>query len=189
MFDFAKKLLIARELKFEKGKIEILGQRLLLLAEEQVHNMIRMSIEDRNFRKSIYIVSKDALHKFTTRLRERYKLDKEKTYEIMCSLTALNGYGEVNFEKLDWDKKLAKFSTVGLPSEGLRGKIYGRGDAFFAGMVAGAMAQVFNDDTLEVAEIACVLSNSPKCIFVAAPREVLKREYPEIFAEQFWWLE
>jgi predicted hydrocarbon binding protein len=172
MLPFVTKLLMAQQLKFEKGTMQIFEQRVLIFPLDMVNIIIEKSLKDRAFANSIYDAARESVGGFCKKVSKRLNIKKPKDMlDILMNLTEMNGYGQIQPIKVDYDNKFAVFHLRGLPSQTLFGKVRGAktADVYWAGLVAGGMSYVFKDD-IHCAETMCAITGKESCEIVAAKK-------------------
>lgn len=188
MFEFAKKMLVLKQLSIEKGKIELLGQRVIIIPIRLIILLIDLYSVDKNLEKKIYFIMRDSVRDYCLVAKDKFKFKPESLLSMLLDLTRLNGYGDINLEKISYSDKRVVFKVDGLPSSFLKGtKDYSKfmGDAYWAGILAGGMSVIFDDNTVDCLELKCVLGNAPSCIFIVAQKTFLKENYKELYFEKF----
>ena len=182
MLPFVTKLLMSGQLKFEKGKLSIFDQRVLIVPLELILILIRESLKDKKLAHYVYESSKESVIDFCKSIQKKLNLSNKDTLDVLLGLTEMNGYGEITPIKIDYDKKLAIFHLKGLPSKAFFGKMRVNEntavDIYWCGLVAGGMSFVFSDD-INCLETRCVITGKETCEVVAAKKELLKKMYPK----------
>lgn len=177
MLPFAAKLLFARQLNFEKGKLTIFGQRVTIIPASLLLLLNKRCTEDKQFARVIYQAMKDSVYEFCQAVSKRFGIKREEMAQFLMKLTEMNGYGILSVPKLDYRAKVAVFHVYGLPSEALAGQLKAGVvvDHYWAGMLAGGVAFAFDDFNINVLETSCVANRKGYCRFVAALPAVLRR--------------
>lgn len=179
MLPFVTKLLLSKQLKFEKGKMSIFDQRVLIFPVELLVLITEECIRDPEFEKQIYNAMKDSVQQFCSDLNKRHSIKRREMADILINLSEMNGYGQLQLVKIDYDEKYAIFHMRGLPSELLKNKSVNlRGkdvvDKYWAGMIAGGASFIFDDKKIQAIETRCVVTGKESCEFVAGPPAFLK---------------
>ena len=185
MFTFAKKLMFARLLNFEKGNLTLLDQKVLIVPFSLMALLMQIYLKNKALERAVYNVMKDSVYNFCMVGDKRFHFKPKKLLEVLLQLTEMNGYGEIKVGKLDFEKKRVVFITKGLPSKTLEKKKNTYADTFWCGMLAGGMSYIFKDETIETLEIACVISGAPTCKFVAARKDFLSEKYTDLYRKKF----
>jgi predicted hydrocarbon binding protein len=177
MLPFVSKLLLSRQLSFERGELSIFGQRIIIVPIELIEILIIESVKDPNFEKSIYTAMKESVRKFCEELHKKNNIQQKQMLDVLGKLTEMNGYGEYRLIKVNYDKKFAVVHMKGLPSQALRGTKEMKGkdavDSYWAGMLAGGGCFVFGED-VDAIETRCVITGKNSCEFVLGNKKFLK---------------
>ncbi len=182
-YDFMQKLVIARQIKFERGKIELLGQKLSIFPTSVFATIIE---NNKEIIPDVYKATKDSALLFGSKIRERHNFTNQELKSWLSEIIAFAGWGIAEFFIYD-DRNYnavvrVRESTIaglykkaGLNDHALRG--------FFSGGGTASM-----DKNLECLETKCISNGDKICEFVLAEKSVLKKKYPELFENQLWWL-
>ena len=168
MFEFTKKLMFAQQLKMEEGRVTLLGDCISLLPTS-VLAILTKKFEEDNRGQELYYIYKDSIKIYVKNIRKIYKAEGKKLLEIMMSLEKLGGWGIDELQKLDEVDHKASFWVHKNPLPEFYGKSPRPIDHFLRGLIAGSMAEIFNDPTLEGIETQCISMGSPYCEFVIKP--------------------
>jgi len=186
MFELVKKLLYFGMIKIDRGSYRIFGERAVLFWADEFAAVSRRTIEDETFRKEIYKTMRDGFRASVEKLDSKMKLDRDGLIKLMGDFAEMNGYGEMVGIGGEFDNHHMYYRIKGLPTTVLKGKVKGYADVYITGMGAGAGEYIFNDPTIECVEVKCELMGDPYCEFIMAPKERLKKEYPEFYKSQVW---
>jgi predicted hydrocarbon binding protein len=181
MLQFVTKLLMSQQLKFEKGIMTIFGERVLIFPLDMVKLVIEKSLKDEKFANSIYDAAKESVIAFSGKVSNRLNIKKPKDMlDMLINLTEMNGYGEIQPVKIDYDTNFAVFHLRGLPSESLFGKVKGAktADVYWAGLVAGGLTYVFGKD-IDCAETRCAINGKQSCEIIGAEKKQLLKYLKE----------
>lgn len=188
MFEFAKKMLVLKQLNIEKGKIELLGQRVVIIPIKLITLLIDLYSNNKELEKKIYAIMRESVRDYSLVAKEKFKFKPENLLSMLMDLTRLNGYGDITLEKISYSEKKVLFKVEGLPSLYLKGsKNYGNfmADSYWAGILAGGISVIFDDNSVECIEIKCVLTNSPACLFMVAQKKFLEENYKDFYSQKF----
>lgn len=162
MHPLAKKLLIARQLKFEECEIMVLGRQNVLLSVETIVNMAL------NFPKEqVYTLGKNS-GKATAENLKKTGLSSRKLGEFAMELFSMEGWGIFNIIQMNNTKitihvqnsAIAKKMNLKSPTSKLKGP-----QCFFlSGMLAGVWAAAL-EKKIESKETKCAAKGSPVCEF------------------------
>ena len=107
MFDFFKKLLMARQITFEEGQIKVAdesaimthGPALIKLTDIIIKRMGKRGVVD------IYLASKEGGESLGKSFEKKFNLTGIKLANLLKDLAVMGGWGKFDFIKLDFDKK------------------------------------------------------------------------------------
>src|SRR3989304_8853842 len=123
MLPFVAKLLVGRQLNFEKGKLSIFDQRVLIIPAGLMLIIIKTYLKDKKMEKSFYEAAKEGTITFCKGIARKSDIKSKGMLDILVNLTEMNGYGQIIPVKVDYENKVATFHLRGLPSEALRGEV------------------------------------------------------------------
>ena len=168
MFDFVKKLLIARQFTMEKGQITLTNLPVMILPVYVVVNMQKALEKSMGFEKTkkfIYEGTKKGSIEHAREINKRYGLKGKQLVDFLINYLTMAGWGEVNLVNIDIKNKTA----VTHFSNSTFSKYYGFSknpvDHIMAGSQAGGATVVFGEDA-DVIETKCVAMGSPYCEFI-----------------------
>ena len=186
MFEFAQKMLLLKQLNIEKGKIELLGQRVIIVPIKLISLLIDLYYKDKKLERDIYAVMRESVKEYSIKAKNTFKFKPETLLSMLMDLTRLNGYGDIYLEKISYPEKKALFKIDGLPSNLLSTKYnHFMGDTYWAGITAGALTIIFDDLEIECLEIKCVLNGDKFCTFIAGTKNFLKENYGQYYNQKF----
>lgn len=186
MFEFAQKMLLLKQFSIEKGKIELLGQRVIIVPIKLISLLIDLYYADKKLEKDIYMVMRESVKDYSLKAKNTFKFKPETLLSMLMDLTRLNGYGDIYLDKISYLEKKALFKVEGLPSNLLNNKYKNfMGDSYWAGITAGALTIIFDDPEIECLEIKCVLNGDKFCSFVAGTKHFLKENYGQYYTQKF----
>lgn len=175
MFEFTKKLLFARQLKLEKGSIEMLGQKMLIAPVFTFSSMIKNSNNSAEIAKIIYNACKTTnkdVQGFTYRVSKLYKAEDAELIRLMANIATMAGWGEINVVKVDAKEKTAVVHIHNSPVAEMTGQSKDPVDHPIRGYMAGAAEVVFNGvgrdkwEPFDYIETHCISSGAEFCEFV-----------------------
>ena len=196
MFNFFKKLLIARQLKVEKGSLEMLGERMLIMPAYTFSYIIKSAEDQDKIGRLIYNACKHANNDprgFTYDVSKKFNLKGEDLIKWMADIATTSGWGIIDIVRFDGDKKTAtimiKDSPVAKNIQGAKNPV----DHPIRGYMAGAAEVVFNDLSTDkkswikydYVETKCVACGSQFCSFELMPREQLRNSSDKRIRELF----
>jgi predicted hydrocarbon binding protein len=178
MLPEVSKLLLSGQLNFERGKMSIFGERILIVPIGVIHEIILQSANDKKFEKSIYEAMKKSVYDFCAEMYKKSFMQPKEMLQMLGTLAEMNGYGQFNLVNLDFDNKRAVVNMHGLPSKDLIGhkKMKGKkvADIWWAGMMAGGGSYIFGED-IECIETICAISGKEWCEFVMGRKKDIQK--------------
>jgi predicted hydrocarbon binding protein len=168
MYDIVKKLLFARELSLEKGKISLLGHT-IIMAPVSSFIEIRKQLSKIGATAILYKACKESGLGYMNTIIKKFSMKKPRELiEWGMNTISLAGWGSV--EIVNFDEK-GKKSIVRL-SESEFAKNYGPSkepvDDVFRAYCAATATIVFKTD-IDVIEIKCLSMGNPTCEFIVKP--------------------
>ncbi len=197
MFEFTKKLLFARQLRLEKGSIEMLGQKMVIAPVFTFVSMIKNADNKPEVAKLIYNACKTTnkdVQGFTYRVSKLYKAEGAELIKLMASIATMAGWGEINVFKIDGE---AKTAVVHIRNSLVARQTYPSKTAVdhpIRGYMAGAAEVIFNGigkrnwELFDYIETRCAATGSEFCEFVLDRRSNFKKStnpsIRKLFGEQ-----
>lgn len=182
--DLMKSLYHLGKIRLTENGPEILNQEVLIVPKDLFTHLIKLYANDMTLERGIYRMMRTSVYRFCQEIDSDQDLEPAELMQALLHLTQLNGYGHIEINDYDKEKQMATFYVRNLPSEELRGTYTFKGDTYWAGMLAGGMSYVFQED-VNALETQCVLEGRNSCRFVVAPDNTLQQEYPDLYREKF----
>lgn len=167
----------------EKGP-ELMGEQVVVVPRGLFADIVELYSDNAELERATYEVMKKSVYKFCESLDTGRDTPPAQMLGMLMRLTSLNGYGDIEINMYDEDARKAAFFVKHLPSETLSETADFKGDTYWAGMLAGGMSYVF-DENMDCLETRCILEGETSCRFHIARPEVLAEEYPELYREKF----
>jgi predicted hydrocarbon binding protein len=182
MFDLAKKLMMARQIKMDKGSLILLEQK-MVMCPAVTFVFLPSLVGDNDIGKHIYYACKLADEQgFTKGIRKRYGLEGGKLIQWMANIAMLGGWGDIQVMKLDMKQKRAivqaRNSPIALqypPSKSSKVPV----DHIMRGYMAGAAEVAFGTPT-DFIETKCQAMGDPHCEFIAKPTDEFDKSDPRV---------
>jgi len=182
MFSVLKKLLFARQIKFEEGKIVLFNQRINMVPVYSFATL-QMEIEKIGKEEIIYQSMKKLGRQWTTDLQREYKTKHRAVIEWGINVVTLAGYGTVEIIKDSVEKKAAVYllKDSSMVDYILKNKIKVKHpvDHMFRGMLAGTYCTLYNMD-MDCVETKCRAKGDKVCEFVVKERSKFDLKDPKI---------
>lgn len=181
MFEFAKKLMFAKQLNIEKGALTILNHRFMIVPAKTFATLVKYDIPDVN--KSLYTAAKESGKLYADALTKKFGAKGQKLEGLMIDTFNLSGWGLLEILKNNFQKKVAVFhinnSSVAME--------YGKSKKPIChtnrGFLAGGACMVHGSD-VECLETKCSAAGNSFCEYVTGPINYLKDKYPDIVKTQ-----
>jgi len=164
------KLLIARQLTFEEGKISLLGQSIVIVPTYTIAELQKFIEEKfgKNGQKAIYLAAKEAGKKYVGVFKKQHNPPFQALIDWCVNIMQLSGWGKFTVINADYKNLTATFHVVDSPITNLIGKRKEPVDFFISGFLAGGTTIIFNQD-FDVKEIKCTATGNQYCEFEAYP--------------------
>ena len=168
MFGVVTKLLLHKQLVFEKGRIQIFRRYSSLLPSDSFVN-IQKELEKMNKENIIYFSGKESGRLWFIGMNKDFKIKEHEVIKWGSDIVTLAGWGEAVPKKQDMQNKTVVFNL----NNSIVAKFYGKSkypvDHLFRGLLCGAMCVIFNTD-VEAVETACKAKGDRTCEFVVKPK-------------------
>jgi hypothetical protein len=169
MFEIVVKLLLHKQILFEKGKILLLNQPIVILPVEEF-SFIQDFFESKGMENVIYLSAKKTGIKWLKKMVPKYKMKESDVVEWGCNILTLSGWGDLSLISKDLSKPELIFElkegTMGLDKK-LRG--YST-DHLIRGYVAAFATYVYKID-MDAVEVLCLSKGDSTCRYVLRPRK------------------
>ncbi len=169
MFEIVTELLLHRQIKFEKGKIEMFGRPTSLLPTDSFVNILK-ELEKMNKENVIYFAGKKSGELWFKDMGRAFKLGRKDVIKWGSDIVTLAGWGEAIITERDDKKKLIVFNL----RDSITVKLYGPSkyavDHFFRGLLCGAMCFVYGTN-MEAVETKCRAKGDSICEVVVKPKK------------------
>ncbi|MCK5023112.1 MAG: 4-vinyl reductase [Candidatus Aenigmarchaeota archaeon] len=186
MFNFVKKLMFARQFKMEKGEIEMLGQRMLIIPSYTFAYMIKNSTDPIESGKNMYHACKHVNMDdvgFTYEISEKFGIKGVDLIKWMADIATMAGFGIIKIVNIDEEKKTALVHIEDSPITEFIGQSKYPVDHAIRGYMAGAAEVVFNGlgkksgewKKYDYIETKCRSLSDNICEFVLVKRDELKK--------------
>lgn len=163
---------------------ETLGVPVMIIPRVLYTRLIEVYANNPAMELQIYNVMKHTTQEYSDELGASQDMEIAEMLETLFSVANIYGYGRIEISDYDRDTPMAAFFIRHLPSDEANPDQPFKGDTYWAGMLAGGLSYIFDQD-VECLETQCKLEGHNSCRFVVAPRNVLKKEYPECYKQKF----
>lgn len=173
MFDFVKKLMLARQLKMEKGYLEILGQRSMITPAWTFSYMLKNSKNYWETANLIYLGCKLSTQRgFSEGLFKKFNIKPKNLPTWLKNVNELAGNGATEILKIDYNNHESRIKIEDSPIVETFGKSDKPVDHPLRGYFAGGASAAFNID-VDCIEINCQSVGHRFCNFVMMPKKNL----------------
>lgn len=185
MFGIVKKLLMARQIKFEESEITLFKQRIIMMPAYS-YITLQKELEKRKVDKVVYKAMKELGIQWTNDLKVNYKMSPNDIVKWGINVLSLAGWGTSSIIKNDPKNKLVIMRLKNSSMAHTYKKKYGKSkipvDHAFRGMAAGTFAAIFRSD-IDAIETKCIASGSNTCEFLIKERSKFNLKDKEIAAQ------
>lgn len=178
------KLFMAGQIRFEDGKLQIMGESTAMIPMSFITEITRVAIQQgKSSFDDLYFETWIAGYKLTTKLTENFKLKKfEDRYKLSMDFVSLGGFGA--YTTIDF--KRGEYSHFRNHKNPLALSLYPSNravDYFLMGANAGG-GTVVHERLINCIELDCAAMNGEYCEFLNARNSILKKNYPKLVEEQ-----
>lgn len=169
MFEIVKKLLMARQLRMERGRLTMLNQTICMIPVDTLFS-IQKELEKIGKENTIYLAGKNSGYLWFVNMAKNFKVAKKDIVKWGVDIISLAGFGNPIIVNIDTKNKKM---IIDLENSTLAEKYKGTNkpiDHLFRGFIAGAGKLFFNVET-EAIEIKCKAKGARKCEFIVKKRE------------------
>ena len=175
MLDVVKKLLFARQIKFEKGKIFLLGYPIVMQPAEIFVQLKKEIVKKDPKDKFLYEMSKNAGKKYMKGISSKFKMSLSEKIKWGINSFELGGWGITEIT----DLKVKEFKAIIKIKNSTVAKLYGKSDVpvddVMAGFIAGASCIYWNKE-MDVIERKCIAKGDQFCEFIVLPTEEINKK-------------
>jgi predicted hydrocarbon binding protein len=178
-------LMLARQLKFTNGKIELLGQPLVFSPANFWSKYIFELKDNTEQIRQLYLSAKDTMKEgFSYNVGSSFGFSFKDYMKWFIDIAGLSGWGEFEWADMDETKKQGVITIKGSPvALELKNKVTEPCDHITRGFVAGAASSAFKDD-IDIIEIECEAVGAEKCKLIMQKSDDIRLNFPEIAKKQ-----
>ncbi len=178
MFDLFTDLIAHRRIKFEEGKIELLGQGVSLIPLDYMVTL-QKELEKEGKDNTLYFVSKEMGYRWFKNMYDYFKIKPEDVTRWGVNILALAGWGKM--VKVDVDLKGE--TLIVKVQNSAQAKKYGPSDHpvdyFIRGCYASGATVLFGKNC-DAVETQCISQGAEYCQFLAQPTEKFDKKDPSV---------
>lgn len=182
--EFFRKLLFARQLKSEEGRLTILDVPILMMSVNTLSALQDLIIKELGAGgiKKIYESGKVGGIKLAEEHKNKLKVESYKLFEVMKNLVEMGGWGKIKTIKQDYKNSYAVYSflnnEIGLSKQYSEPSCH-----IIRGLTAGLHTVIFNEE-VECIETNCISKGDKYCQFIVGPRKNLMKKYKSFSTNQ-----
>jgi predicted hydrocarbon binding protein len=175
MFDLVKKLFLARQLKMEEGKIELLNSPVVIAPINTfviLQKELEKAIGAKKAALTVYNGIKDGSIEYNKQIANFFKMKGIELTKWQCNSVTLSGWGIVNVIKYNEKQREA----VIVVKDSTFAKSYGRTkypvDNIIAGFAAAKMQSEYKE-SMDCVETKCLSKGDGYCEFIVGPTKMI----------------
>ncbi len=183
--EFFRKLLFARQLKSEEGRLTILGVPILMMSVNTLSALQDLIIKELGVAgiKKLYQAGKIGGQKLAEEHKNKLKVESFKLFDLMKNLVEMGGWGKISIIKQDYKNSYAVYAFSN--NELALAKKYNIPSChIIRGLTAGLHFIIFGKK-VECIERRCISKRDTCCEFVVAPKSCLLKRYKKFCYTQF----
>lgn len=178
-------LMLAKQLNFTDGKIELMGQGVLIAPSDFLAAYTESIGDSHELVIELYGCAKRSVHEgFGPNVGKSYGFSVMDYTNWFVNILNMSGWGRVRWEENDWENKKGVIVIEHSPiAKYLKGKVSSPCDHIVRGFMAGGGASAFNSD-IDTIEVECEAAGAERCKFIVDSKENLKAKFPELVEQQ-----
>jgi predicted hydrocarbon binding protein len=168
MFEAFKKLMFARQVDFEEGKIAFLGYPVIITPVTTIADYMRVLRRELGRKRAddlMYEAMKDTAIKYLNHLQKHFSMSKVDMIKWAANTLGLAGWGRCTVISANAEEKKAVIRMYDSTVAKIVGKDTNPTDIILAGFFAGGESAVFGSN-VEVKEVKCIAKGDPYCEFI-----------------------
>jgi predicted hydrocarbon binding protein len=180
-----EKLMLARQLSFKEGKIELLGQNLVFSPADFFSRYIYALKDKPELIISLYNSAKSTMKEgFSLNVGKSYGFSFKDYARWFVDIAELSGWGQVVWEDINEAEMKGVITITNSPvAANLKNKVSAPCDHITRGFMAGAASSAFKEE-VDMIEIECEALGAQKCKFIMGKIDYLKSKFPDIVKNQ-----
>ncbi len=177
MFEIVKKLMMARQLSMEEGRLILLNQNILMMPVAGLVG-IQKELEKEGKENLIYIASKRTGVWWAEQMRKYFSAKKMDLEKWGINVISLAGYGIPRVIDIDHENKrmIQELGNSTVAEE--YGNVGRCVDHMFRGYIAGVARLFFEGSDVDCVEILCKSKGDKICQFVIKPKKDFDQSNP-----------
>lgn len=169
MFGVVANLLLHKQLAFEKGKISLFEQPIVIMPVEEF-SFMQEFLEQNGLENLIYYSAKHTGVHWLKKMVPKYKMKETDLIEWGCNILTLSGWGDLSLVKRDASRQNIVFELKG-GAMGMekKGKTYST-DNLLRGYVAAFATFAYKVD-MDAIETHCLSKGDSECKYVVKQKK------------------
>lgn len=184
--DLFQKLMLAKQISFTEGKIELLKQRMVFYPPNLISLYLVNINNDPRLTSKLYLSTKKSmvLHGFGSNVGKEYKFNFNDYASWFVNLAKLAGWGKISWKEVDYVKKYGVIDVYDSPVAVTSiNKLKRPCDHILRGFFAGGGTTAFKKD-VDAIEIKCSAVGDDVCRFIIDSKDALESKFPEVVKQQ-----
>jgi predicted hydrocarbon binding protein len=168
MFDIVKKLMMARQLSMEEGRLTMLNQNILMMPVAGLVT-IQKELEKENRQNLIYLAARKTGAWWGEQMKGTFRTKKEDLVKWGMDVVSLAGYGKPVIINIDKENKRMIINLENSTMAEEYGNVGRCVDHMFRGYAA-AISDVYFHDNMDAVEVMCKSKGDKVCQCVVKRR-------------------
>ncbi|MFA5763999.1 MAG: 4-vinyl reductase [archaeon] len=176
--DFMQKLVFARQIKFQNGRIDLANQRVVISPIEPMYSITELLIEDEKLIPVLYEKIRTSFGEgFTANISKMYKVEGLNLTKWLVDVSNMGGWGKTRLVKFDDKEHTGILQVEDSPFvQHFKNKSTKPVDHIWRGITAAGATRIFGED-IDFIETKCAaIDNTKVCEFMYKPRRLLTKE-------------
>jgi predicted hydrocarbon binding protein len=183
MFNFTKKLMLAKLMELGEGEIKLMGTPVSIVPLSILADIQKDMIKATGYKKAyekIYDGSVEGSKSYNRSYIRKYGIkDMHELLKLQTEILTSAGWGKVSFDEIDIHRKVAELRIENSPFVKEYGKSKTPVCIIQAGFVAGALSLVFEDHIMCFETQCKAQQGHTHCEFVIGPRNRINKKRDE----------
>lgn len=178
-------LLMAGEIKIERGSLTVLHQQLVMIPLNFFIELTKHVVDDSQKSVELYELCKRAIVSgFVFKLSGKYQMSGRKLIDWIKNFAEIGGWGQIEIVDYDETNLRAIVRITNTPvGSAMANKVSKPVDHVFRGFMAGAASGAYQKD-IDYIETKCVAKGDPYCEFIAKEKSEFLKEGSILVHEQ-----
>jgi predicted hydrocarbon binding protein len=176
-----EELMLARQISFQDGSVELTGQRVVILPSDFFGTYIKSICDNPELVGAFYRAAKQTMREgFGKNVGKDYGFSFSNYLDWFVKLAKMSGWGRIEWLESEEEKHTGTIGAEGSPVAAyLKGKVKSPCDHVIRGLMAGGASSAYRLD-LDIVETECEALGGARCVFVIDTAENLRKRYPEL---------